>query len=125
MFDQLLQLLLGNLPAILFILALLVFWKWKPEMVLAVIKWFAAIVTEPDANGGKASASRVIGLYVAWNIIQQSWIPDYNINAMLWDLFMVTLGYALLSKILNTMSPAILDFAKGYRDKMTSRVPKE
>lgn len=125
MLTQFAQVILANWLVIFAAFGLLALWKWQKEEVLSVIKWFAAILTEPDGNGGKASVARVIGLYVAWNIIQQSWINGHTINGMLWDLFMITLGYSFLSKVLNSMSPAILDFAKGYRDKMASQVKKE
>jgi hypothetical protein len=125
MLTQFLQVLLANWLAIFVVILLLALWKWQKEEVLSVIRWSANILTEPDGNGGKASVSRVIGLYVAWNIIQQSWTLPRPIDGILWDLFMITLGYSFLSKVLNSMSPAILDFAKGYRDKMAARVPRE
>ena len=91
------------------------------------IAWFAAIFTEPDNNGGKASFSRVAGAYVVITIVNQS----YHIttlgarlepSAMLWDVFMVCVGYQLLSKSLNSISPAIVDFARGYMNKHTKDV---
>jgi hypothetical protein len=120
------QLLQTYLPAILVAAAMIALWIWKPDDVRNLVKWTGAILTEADGNGGKASASRVIGVYAAWNIIQQSWQgAAFTISPVLWDLFMVTMGYAILSKALNTMSPAVLAWAQGFRDKYGTKTAKE
>jgi hypothetical protein len=90
------------------------------ETVKTVIKWFAAILTEPDHNGGKASFSRVAGAYVIISIVSTAQTGG-NPHEMLWDMFMVLIGYQLLSKTLSSFTPAVLDFAKGYLSRYSQK----
>jgi len=75
---------------------------------LAMLAWPFQIFCESD---GKPSFSRVFGAYTIWKII---WLADQGkvIPDGMMSLFYVLVGYQLISKSLNMLSPAALDFAK-------------
>ena len=90
--------------------------------VRAAVVWVSMIFTEPDGNGGKPSFSRIAGGYVTYRMVDLAMtykagagdpIPD-----TMWKMFMVLVGYACIAKLLNTLSPAVLDMARGYALKM-------
>lgn len=73
------------------------------------IRWLVGAFTDTD---GKASYSRMAGTYVLYKIVQMA-EGDKPVQAIMWDAFMILVGYQLLSKALNAMSPAMLDLAKA------------
>lgn len=77
------------------------------------IKWLAQIFTEADGNGGKGSFSRVFGGTIIITILRMAWIGKI-VPEQLMTMFWVLVGYQMLSKALNTMSPAVLDIARSY-----------
>ncbi len=76
------------------------------------IKWIAQAWTEADNNGGKLSFSRILGTYVVIQIVQMSWRG--NVPEPMMTMFWVLIGYPLVSKVLNSLSPAVLDIAKSW-----------
>lgn len=106
---------------LLLIVAFLMFYVFDKENTKLALKWLAGVLTEPDNNGGKASISRVVGVYSTWNVVQQSWMGIKD--SLTWDVFMVSIGYMMASKALNNVTPAILDFAKGYMNKHLKVAP--
>ena len=81
--------------------------------IVAVVKFFAAALTEPDGNGGKASFARVMGTYVTIRIVESE-IRGGTVSPNLMTIFWVLVGYGMLSKVLSQMSPAVLDIAKSF-----------
>ena len=77
-----------------------------------MLQWIAKAWSEADNNGGKASFSRIAGTFVIINIVYMSWEKPVVPEAMM-TLFWVLIGYQLVSKILNSLSPAVLDIAKS------------
>jgi hypothetical protein len=89
--------------------------------LIRVIKFFTAIFTEPDGNGGKASFSRVSGAFVIIKIVQLS-EQGTPVNDAMLTLFWVLIGYQLLSKTLNSLSPAVLDLARSWMLKAGAQI---
>jgi hypothetical protein len=85
-------------------------WIWST--LTSPIIWVSKIFTEADGNGGKASYSRVAGSIVIYNIIALVW-REKPVPEVMETMFWVLVGYQLLSKTLNSMSPAVLDIAKA------------
>jgi hypothetical protein len=81
--------------------------------VVTIVKFFAAALTEPDGNGGKASFARVMGTYVTIRIVESE-IRGGTVSPNLMTIFWVLVGYGMLSKVLSQMSPAVLDVAKSF-----------
>jgi hypothetical protein len=75
-------------------------------------RWPLAVFTEPDGNGGKASFSRVFGAFVIIKIVAMAEAGKTVPEAMM-TLFWVLVGYQLLSKALNSLSPAVIDIARA------------
>jgi hypothetical protein len=92
--------------------------------VIAATKWLAGIFTEPDGNGGKASYARVAGSVVIYNIIAMVW-KGVAVPEIMETMFWVLVGYQLLSKTLNSMSPAVLAIAQGMLLKIQAPKPAE
>jgi len=102
------------------LLLLLLKLKATQEPVTIAIKWLFGVFTESDGNGGKPSIARIIGAVAVWNIITYPWATGDKLPPeMWWDVFMIALGYSMLSKALASVSPAIIDLAKGYMNKHT------
>ena len=80
---------------------------------VAVVKFFAAAFTEPDGNGGKASWARLAGTYVVWRIVEYE-LTGKTASSNLMTIFWVLVGFAMISKVLERMSPAVLDIAKSF-----------
>lgn len=85
----------------------------------AVIFWLSRAWSEQDGNGGKASFSRIAGTYVIIQIVLMSWVTVTvkdapQVPEAMMTLFWVLIGYQLVSKILNSLSPAVLDIAKSF-----------
>jgi hypothetical protein len=76
---------------------------------ISAIRWFIGAFTDTD---GKASYSRMAGTYVLIKIVERAEGPT-PVQGIMWDAFMILVGYQLLSKTLNAMSPAVLDIAKS------------
>lgn len=98
---------------------------WKA--ILAPVKFFAALFTESDGNGGKPSFSRVLGTYVTIKIIMlvEAAVPEHRAIAVpeqMMTLFWVLIGYAIISKILSTLSPAVLDIFRALLIKAGAKV---
>lgn len=83
--------------------------------------WLAEIFTEADGNGGKASFSRVFGAVVIILSLRQGFYGKV-IPAEWMTMFWVLVGYQLLSKALNSLSPAALDLARGMLVKAGAQV---
>ena len=88
---------------------------------IAVIKFFSAVLSEPDGNGGRASFARVMGTYVTIRIVECE-IRGSMVSANLMTIFWVLVGYGMISKILSQMSPAVLDIAKSFLVKAGAQV---
>jgi len=114
--------LLENLLTVLMLVALLIVWLSRREIVVDAIKWLAAILTEEGS--GKPSLSRVIGVWLTWAIVDLTYKEQEP--GVLQSLWMLSIGYMFLSKALGSVSPAILEFAKGYMSKWSApKAPKE
>jgi hypothetical protein len=81
-------------------------------VIVTIVKFFAAVLTEPDGNGGKASFARVMGSYVTIRIVESE-IRGSLVGDHLMTIFWVLVGYSMVSKMLAQMSPAVLDIAKA------------
>lgn len=83
--------------------------------------WLGMIFSEADGNGGKASFSRFFGALVILEIQAMAWrekpAPD-----VLYDMFMILVGYALLSKVL--ANPAILEIFKSRLGSRPANPPE-
>jgi hypothetical protein len=95
--------------------------------VKAVVVWIGQIFTEPDGNGGKASFSRIVGAYITYEIVDlvRQAPPEHRLDAVppvLLTLWMFLVGYQLLSKILNNLTPAVLDFFRAMLVKAGASV---
>lgn len=88
-----------------------------------ILAWPFYIFTEPDGNGGKASFSRVFGGIVIIFILMLAW-REKVISEHLMEMFWVLVGYQLLSKALNTLSPAVLEVVRIKMLKITAEPPK-
>jgi glycerol uptake facilitator-like aquaporin len=93
------------------------------EQLRAGLLWPFGIFTEPDGNGGKASISRILGFWVTIKIIHlvEATAPDKRASAVpeaMIYLFMVLIGYQLLSKTLLSLGPGFLDLAKAVLMKV-------
>jgi hypothetical protein len=100
--------------------------KWY-EYLLAPIKFIAALFTEADSNGGKPSFSRVAGSYVIYKIVYLTEIASVidranAVSQQLMTLFWVLIGYAIISKILSSLSPAVLDIFRALLLKAGAKV---
>ena len=89
------------------------------EALKTVIVFVASVFRETDGNGGgKASFNRVAGAYVIVQIVAMSWVAllnvTYKVPEAMMTLFWVLIGYGIVSKILNSLTPAVLDIAKGF-----------
>jgi hypothetical protein len=95
------------------------------SVIVAVVKFFAAALTEPDGNGGKASWARLIGTYVTIRIVECE-IRGSTVGDHLMTIFWVLVGYGMISKILSQMSPAVLDIARSFLVKagVTVKLPE-
>ncbi len=90
--------------------------EWIWTVLTAPIRFVAQALTESDGNGGKASYSRIAGTYVIYKIIELGGKDTGFMETMFW----VLVGYQFLSKAMNSMSPAVLDIAKGMLLKIQS-----
>jgi hypothetical protein len=95
------------------ILAIQKFFAAIGSAFVAVVMFFAASLTEPDGNGGKASWSRIAGTYVVYRIVEYE-LTGRTVSSNLMTIFWVLVGYGMISKILSQMSPAVLDIAKSF-----------
>jgi hypothetical protein len=94
--------------------------KWYQKLwatIIAPLKFVAGLFTESDGNGGKPSISRVLGTYVTYKIvmlIEVAQVSDrlLSVPPQLMTLFWVLIGYQMISKLLGSMSPAVLDIAR-------------
>ena len=77
--------------------------------IKGAIRWFVGAFTDTD---GKASYSRMAGTYVLYKIVAIAETGSV-VQGVLWDAFMILVGYQLLSKVLNSLSPGALDVAKA------------
>ena len=87
-------------------------------MIIDSIKWLFSIFT---AGGGKASFSRAFGGTVIIVVLRMAWLAK-TIPDPLMTMFWVLVGYQLLSKALNSMSPAVLDIARSYMLKAGAKI---
>jgi hypothetical protein len=78
------------------------------------IKFVAKAWTESDSNGGKASFARIAGTFVIWHIVNLGYQSTQHIPPEFMTMFWVLVGYQMVSKILNNMTPAVLDIAKSF-----------
>jgi hypothetical protein len=91
--------------------------KWYQSLwavIIAPIKFVAGLFTEADGNGGKPSFSRVLGTYVTYKIVMLIEIAPITDRAsavpqQLMTLFWVLIGFVMVSKVLSSVSPAVLD----------------
>jgi len=83
--------------------------------------WFAAIFTEADGNGGKASFSRVFGAALLILLYRMIWLQK-PIPEQAMTLFWALIGYQFASKALGSMSPSVLDIAKSFLVKAGAKV---
>lgn len=100
-------------------------WLWKT--LIAPVKFIAQLFTEADGNGGKASFSRVLGTYVVFKIIYLTEIAPIAdranaVSEQLMTLFWVLIGYQIISKILSSLSPAVLDIVRAMLLKVGAKV---
>jgi len=79
------------------------------EAAKGALRWFVGAFTDTD---GKASYSRMAGTYVLYKIVDQAQGPT-PVQGIMWNAFMILVGYQLLSKVLNSLSPAALDVTKA------------
>ena len=98
---------------------------WKT--ITAPIKFVAQLFTEADGNGGKASFSRVLGTYVVTKIVYFVEIASISDRASavpepMMTLFWVLIGYSIVSKILSSLSPAVLDIVRAMLLKVGAKV---
>jgi hypothetical protein len=91
------------------------------SVIVAVVKFFAAALTEPDGNGGKASWARLIGTYVTIRIVECE-IRGSTVGDHLMTIFWVLVGYGMVSKVLSQMSPAVLDIARAILLKVGAKM---
>ena len=82
------------------------------SVIVTVVKFFAAALTEADNNGGKASFARIMGTYVIIRVVESE-IRGSIVGEHLMTMFWVLVGYGMISKILSQMSPAVLDLARS------------
>jgi hypothetical protein len=96
---------------------------WK--VIVAVVSFFAAALTEADGNGGKASFARLMGTYVTIRIVESE-IRGGAVSPNLMTIFWVLVGFAMVSKVLAQMSPAVLDIARSFLVKagVTVKLPE-
>jgi hypothetical protein len=96
-------------------------------VVLQVVAFFAEAVKEQDGNGGKTSFSRILGVYVTYQIVKMAWVILFDATATipgeLMTLFWVTIGYAMLSKLFTTASPLLQQLVAGYLTKVQKLTP--
>jgi hypothetical protein len=88
--------------------------------IKGAIRWFVGAFTDTD---GKASYSRMAGTYVLYKIVERA-EGTTPVQAIMWDAFMILVGYQLLSKVLNSLSPAALDVAKAMLLKAQGLIAK-
>lgn len=98
---------------------------WKA--ITAPVKFAARLFTEADGNGGKPSFARVLGTYVTYKIILLVEIaaPEHRAIAVpeqMMTLFWVLIGYAIISKILSNLSPAVLDIFRALLLKAGAKI---
>lgn len=88
------------------------------ETVVSVIKFFAKSLSEEDGNGGKPSFSRMLGVYITVEIVAMAWVVLNDKTKIVPDvmmtIFWVTIGYAMISKVISTASPLLQDVIKAY-----------
>lgn len=92
------------------------------QAVLQLLKYFGSALTEADGNGGKPSFSRMLGVYVTLQIVAMAWTPDKAIPDEIMTIFWVTIGYAMVSKVISTASPLMQDIIKAYFMKVQNSV---
>ncbi len=100
-------------------------WLWKT--IIAPIKFIAQLFTEADGNGGKPSFSRVLGAYVTYKIILFVELAPHDQRSLavpeqMMTLFWVLIGYSIVSKILSSLSPAVLDIFRAMLLKAGAKV---
>jgi hypothetical protein len=107
------------------ILAIKNFVAFLWSIIVAVVSFFAAALTEADGNGGKASFARLMGTYVTIRIVECE-IRGSTVGEHLMTIFWVLVGFAMVSKVLAQMSPAVLDIARSFLVKagVTVKVPE-
>jgi hypothetical protein len=98
------------------------FVKQSYSTIVEVVKFFASSLSEADGNGGKPSFSRMLGVYITFQIVSMSWITLYDTTRQVPDvmmtIFWVTIGYAMLSKVIATASPLLQDIIRAYLIKV-------
>lgn len=80
------------------------------NIIFSPICWVAGIFSE---DGRKPSFTRVAGAYDIFKIVELA-MEGKPIPAELMTMFWVLIGYGILAKILNALSPAVLDIAKAF-----------
>lgn len=91
----------------------------------SLILWLKQPFEEIDNNGQvKTSYARLFGSIVILVIIRLS-ILGVPIAGELMTLFYYLIGYQLLSKVLNQLSPAIIEIFKPVLDKTSVITKKE
>lgn len=93
----------------------------------AIVRFIGQVFTEADGNGGKASFARVFGAYVIIKIVLliEAAPFEYRSSAVpeqLMTMFWVLVGYSIISKILGTLSPAVLDIFRAMLLKAGAKV---
>lgn len=95
--------------------------------IVALVKFFGQALTEADGNGGRTSFSRVMGVYVIYKIVLMADAvkdsPTSKIPAELMVMFWVLVGYQALAKVLNNLTPAVLDIARAVLLKVNPSIP--
>jgi len=97
------------------------------ETIVSVIKFFAKSLSEEDGNGGKPSFSRILGVYATVEIVAMSWVvlndKSKFVPDVMMTIFWVTIGYAMISKVISTASPLLQDVIRAYLLKIQNTVP--
>jgi hypothetical protein len=102
-------------------------YQWLWNIITAPIVFIADLFKEADSNGGKASFSRVAGAYVVYKIVMLVEMAPHDQRALavpeaMMTMFWVLIGYAIVSKILSSLSPAVLDIFKAMLLKAGAKV---
>lgn len=92
------------------------------DIVKNIVSFFGQALTELDSGVSKTSYSRIAGLYVIYQIVEIAKAgkdPPQGLMTVFW----VLVGYQLLARVLNSLSPAALDIARSILLKV--QLPKD
>jgi len=90
--------------------------------VRGIVSFFGQALTELDSGVSKTSYSRIAGLYVIYQIVEIAKAgkePPQGLMTVFW----VLVGYQLLARVINSLSPAALDIARSILLKV--QLPKD